>query len=96
MIKDYLKKTISEKWALGHFNFSEDDALRAIIEAAAEFKTPVFVGTSEGERKHIGLKQAVNLIKAFREEFGIPIFLPITLKVLKVLLRRLTPAMMRF
>lgn len=75
MIKDYLKKTISEKWALGHFNFSEDDALRAIIEAAAEFKTPVFVGTSEGERKHIGLKQAVNLIKAFREEFGIPIFL---------------------
>ena len=75
MIKNYLKRTIEEKWALGHFNFSEDEALRAIVKSAAEFKTPIFVGTSEGERKHIGLKQAVNLVKAFREEFGIPIFL---------------------
>lgn len=74
-IKDYLKRTTKERWAMGHFNFSEDEALRAIVEAAAEFKTPIFVGTSEGERKHIGLKQAVNLVKAFREEFGIPIWL---------------------
>lgn len=75
IIKDYLKRTTEGKWALGHFNFSEDEALRAIVESAFELKTPIFVGTSEGERKHIGLKQAVNLVKAFREEFGIPIFL---------------------
>ncbi len=75
MIKNYLKRTIEEKWALGHFNFSEDDALRAIVQAAFNLKTTIFVGTSEGERKHIGLKQAVNLVKAFREEFDIPIFL---------------------
>jgi fructose-bisphosphate aldolase class II len=75
LLKDYLKRTVSEKWALGHFNFSEDEALRAIVESAAELNTPVFLGTSEGERKHIGLKQAVNLVKAFREEFDIPIFL---------------------
>src|SRR3989344_895965 len=74
-IKDYLKRTTEEKWAMGHFNFSENEALRAIVESASELKTPIFVGTSEGERKHIGLKQAVNLVKAFREEFGIPIFL---------------------
>lgn len=74
-IKDYLKRTIEEKWALGHFNFSENEALRAIVESAALLKTPIFVGTSEGERKHIGLKQAVSLVKAFREEFGIPIYL---------------------
>ena len=75
IIKDYLKRTTKEKWAMGHFNFSEDEALRAIIEAAAELKAPVFLGTSQGERKHLGPKQAVNLVKAFREEFGIPIFL---------------------
>ena len=75
MIKDYLKKTISEKWALGHFNFSEDEALRAIVESAAGLKTPIFVGTSEGESKHLGLKEAGYLVRAFREEFGIPIFL---------------------
>ena len=74
-IKDYLKRTTEEKWAMGHFNFSEDEALRAIIESAAKLKTPIFIGTSEGERKHLGLKQAVNLVKAFREEFNIPIFL---------------------
>ena len=75
MIKEYFKRTISEKWALGHFNFSENNALRAIIESAAELKTPIFVGTSENERKHIGTKEAVALVKAFREEFEIPIFL---------------------
>ena len=74
-IKNYLEDAASNKWAIGHFNFSEDDALRAIIESASELKTPIFVGTSEGERKHIGLRQAVNLVKAFREEFDIPIFL---------------------
>src|SRR3989338_10160867 len=74
-IKDYLKRTTEEKWAMGHFNFSEDEALRAIVESASELKTPIFIGTSEGERKHIGIKQAVNLVRAFREEFGIPIFL---------------------
>lgn len=74
-IKDYLKDAALNKWALGHFNFSEDEALRAIVESANELKTPIFVGTSEGERKHLGLKQAVGLVKAFREEFNIPIFL---------------------
>jgi len=75
MIKDYLKRTIEEKWALGHFNFSEDEALRAIVQAAFNLKAPIFVGTSEGERQHVGLKEAVYLAKAFREEFSIPIFL---------------------
>ena len=74
-IKDYLKRATDEKWALGHFNFSEDEALRAIVESAAELKAPIFVGTSDGERKHLGIKQAVNLVRAFREEFSIPIFL---------------------
>ena len=75
MIKDYFKRTTEEKWAIGHFNFSEDEALRAIVESAAELKTPIFVGTSEGERKHIGIKEAVALVKAFREEFSIPVWL---------------------
>ena len=74
-IKDYLKRTIEEKWAIGHFNFSENEAIRAIIESASELKTAIFAGTSEGERKHLGIKVAVSLVKAFREEFGIPIFL---------------------
>ena len=74
-IREYLKDTTITHWALGHFNFSENEAIRAIIESASELKTAIFVGTSEGERKHLGTKEAVALVKAFREEFGIPIFL---------------------
>jgi len=29
-IKDYFKKATEEKWAIGHFNFSENEALRVI------------------------------------------------------------------
>ncbi len=74
-VRDYLKDATEKQWALGHFNFSEDEALRSIVESAAELNTPIFIGTSEGERKHLGLKQAVNLVKAFQEEFNVPIFL---------------------
>ena len=74
-IKGYLKNTITSHWALGHFNFSENGALRAIVQAAFNLKAPIFVGTSEGERRHVGTKETVALVKAFREEFQIPIFL---------------------
>jgi len=74
-IKDYLKDTVINHWAIGHFNFSENEAIRAIVESAGELKAPIFVATSEGEEKHMGTKQAVALVKAFREEFAIPIFL---------------------
>ena len=74
-IREYLKDTTITQWALGHFNFSENEAIRAIVESANELKTPIFVGTSEGERKHLGIKEVVALVKAFREEFEIPIFL---------------------
>ncbi len=43
--------------------------------ASQELKSPVIIGTSEGESKFIGLKQAVALVEVFREETGLPIFL---------------------
>ncbi len=58
-----------------HFNVSDLDQLRGVAEAAAKLQAPVMIGTSEGERKFIGLRSAVALIKAYRQEFGIPIFL---------------------
>lgn len=64
-----------ERWAIPHFNFDNSVALRAIVQAAARLKSPVFVGTSEGERRALGLAQAVALVRACREEFGIPVFL---------------------
>jgi len=61
--------------AVGHFNISNLEQLRAIMEAAKRFNAPVMIGLSEGERKFVGLKQAVAMVKSFKEEYGLPIFL---------------------
>jgi ketose-bisphosphate aldolase len=62
------------KWAIGHFNFSTADQLRAIVEAAAELKMPVMAATSEGEADFIGREQAVALVQSYRKE-GYEVFL---------------------
>lgn len=74
-LKDYLKKAQKEGWAMGHFNISTVEALRAIVQAAQKLQSPVLIGTSEGESKFLGLKQAAALVKVFRQETGWPIFL---------------------
>src|SRR3990167_7013728 len=74
-LKEILEKASNEKWSTGHFNVSELDHVRAIVEVCAELRAPAIIGTSEGERKHLGLLEAVALRDVFRKEFNIPIFL---------------------
>lgn len=71
----YLEQAQKERWAVPHFNVSDLDQLRGVCEAAAKLRAPLMIGTSEGERQFIGLKQAVALVRTFREELGVPIFL---------------------
>lgn len=72
---ELLLKSRSEWWATAHFNISSLEQMRAIVEAALSVRSPVVIGTSEGERSFIGLTEAVFLRDAFRLETGIPIFL---------------------
>ncbi|MDO8500001.1 MAG: class II fructose-bisphosphate aldolase [bacterium] len=72
---EILKNALAGKWSTGHFNISNLEQMRAICQAAFNLKSPVIIGTSEGERKYIGLFEAVSLRDAFRKEFGMPIFL---------------------
>lgn len=77
-MKDFfeiLKKAREEKYALGAFNFSNIEQLKAIIQAAQDLKSPVIVATSEGESDFLGLRQTVGLIGASRKETGLPIIL---------------------
>ena len=74
-LSEILLKTQKENRAIGHFNISNLEQLRAIMEAAKKFKAPIMIGLSEGERKFVGLKQAVALVKSFKEEYGLPVFL---------------------
>lgn len=74
-LKPLLKKSLREHWAIPHFNVSNLAQLHAVCEAAKELRSPVMIGTSESERKFIGLEQAVVLIHALRKGFKIPVFL---------------------
>lgn len=74
-LKEYFKLATKEGWAIGHFNASELDQFRAIVEACKEVGAPAFIGTSESERAHLGLAEAVALRDTFRKEYDIPVFL---------------------
>ena len=61
--------------AVGHFNVSDLTTLKAVVAAAQELNVPVVIGASEGERKFLGDQQLAALVKSFREETGLPVFL---------------------
>jgi len=69
------KRARSENWALGQFNISNFEILQAIVQASQNLKSPLIIGTSEGESKFLGLKQVVALVRVFRKETGLPLFL---------------------
>lgn len=73
-LNDFFKQARQDKWAIGHFNFSTADQLRAIVEAASELDLPVMAGTSEGEAGFLGMEQCVALVKSWRDQ-GHPVFL---------------------
>ncbi len=61
--------------AIGHFNFSDLAAFKAIVAAGRSLAVPVMAGVSEGERDFVGVRQAAALVKSIRDEYDYPIFL---------------------
>jgi len=74
-ILNLFKKAQRGRWAIGQFNFSNLETLKAIVQAAEKLKSPTIVGTSEGESKFVGLEQAAALVKSYREKTKLPIIL---------------------
>lgn len=70
-----LKKAREGKYAIGQFNVSTDEQIKAIVEVAKVLKSPVIIGTSESEREFIGVNQVVALVKTWQKESGVPIIL---------------------
>ncbi|HDO23713.1 MAG TPA: ketose-bisphosphate aldolase [bacterium] len=71
-----LAEATSGHWSTGHFNISNLEQFRAIMEASKAVGAPMaMIGLSEGERKFVGLKQAVALGRAFEEEYEMPVFI---------------------
>lgn len=61
--------------AIGHFNISDLAALKAVVNAARETGLPVAIGLSESERKFMGTREAVALVRSIREEHSLSIYL---------------------
>lgn len=72
---DILKAAQIGKYAIGSFNFSTAEILKAIVLAAKELNSPVIVSTSEGEAEFIGMREAFALVKAWRLATKLPILL---------------------
>ena len=74
-LHEALKQADAKGVAIGHFNVSDLNTLKAVFESAKEKNLPVVVGVSEGERQFLGVRQIAALIKSLREEYEFPIFL---------------------
>ena len=62
LLKKYFKKAQKEKWAIGQFNFSTTEQLKGILLAAKKMKSPVILGTSEGESEFLGISSVFHLV----------------------------------
>ncbi|MBI1957314.1 MAG: class II fructose-bisphosphate aldolase [Candidatus Niyogibacteria bacterium] len=74
-LNEWLRQADEEHWALPHFNISNLVQLKGVLAACFEARSPVMIGTSEGEAEFIGFLTARHLIDAAVEETGLPIFL---------------------
>jgi len=70
-----LRAATAGRWAIPHFNVSNLEQLRAVVDAAAELKAPVMIGTSEHEREIFTPEAAAAIVAAYEEKFCVPLFL---------------------
>ena len=69
-----LEDARSKHIAIGHFNISDSYQFRAVKLAAKACTMPAVVGVSEGERAFLGVREAVALVAAARQD-GVELFL---------------------
>ncbi len=73
-LREVIADARSSGTAIGHFNISDSNQLKAIALASRGAALPVIVGLSEGEREHFPLAHARALIDMYRRD-GIELYL---------------------
>lgn len=73
-LQEYLKWAEEKKVAIGHFNVSDSEGLKAVVESATALGVPVIIGVSEGERSFLGVAE-IRALVAVEKEKGLPVFL---------------------
>ncbi|EGW40191.1 class II fructose-1,6-bisphosphate aldolase [Desulfosporosinus sp. OT] len=74
-LNNMLRGAKEKKFAVGQFNINNLEFTQAIIEAAAEERSPVIFGVSEGALKYMGLEFTVALAKTAADNYAIPVAL---------------------
>ncbi|MFA5776587.1 MAG: class II fructose-bisphosphate aldolase [Patescibacteria group bacterium] len=72
---EILQKAKKEGYAVGAFNMSSIETLKAVTQAALKLKSPIILEASDGEVNYIGIKELVALVNLSREDSGLPIIL---------------------
>ena len=73
--KEMFKKSIDEKFAVGAFNINNMEFVQAIMDAAAEEKSPVILQTSSSAIKYERIPYLKKMVEAGLEEHDIPVAL---------------------
>lgn len=73
-LKEHIQHAHQNGVAIGHFNVSNLEAVRAIKQVVEETGYPIIIGVSEGEEKFFGTNEIVSLVKLYQSQ-GLPIFL---------------------
>lgn len=61
--------------AIGHFNVSNWEGVKAVQEVCQQTNTPIIIGLSQGEAGFMGIETMAAVVRAFREKLGLPVFL---------------------
>jgi fructose-bisphosphate aldolase, class II len=73
-LKDWLNWAKENHVAIGHFNVSDSEGFRAVVDSATELGVPVIIGVTENERSFLGIAEIKALVQAEKDK-GLPIFL---------------------
>jgi fructose-bisphosphate aldolase class II len=71
---EHVKEARENKVAIGHFNVSDSEGFKAVVESATELGLPVIIGVSEKERSFLGIAEIRALVQCEKDK-GLPVFL---------------------
>lgn len=71
--REWLEKAKRERFAIGAFNVGNLETFKAIVQAAANKKSPVIIESSPGETSWMGADNIVDLARNYSRDFGVPV-----------------------
>ena len=73
-LREYITEAEEKQIAIGHFNISDSEGFKAVVESARELAVPVIIGVSEKERSFLGVAEIRVLVQVEKDK-GEPVFL---------------------